>query len=159
MSKIIVSLFLIVGALTSTPSSSLAAPPAKPALAQTQAARSERALVFVLTTGLEDAQTMTSVFRHAEAAAVQRKLREVVILVYGRGIQAFDGRIKARPAGLVAMIEKAQRAGVKVVLCAQAIDKMGIDRKRLDPTPSEVVPNAMTTLVDYVVRDAAVVSY
>lgn len=115
--------------------------------------------MFVLTTGLEDAQTMTAVFRHAETAAAQRKLRDVAILVYGRGIQAFDARNKARPPGLVELIAKAQRAGVRVILCAQAIDKMGLDRDRLDPAPTEIVPNAIATLVDFVARDAAVVSY
>lgn len=149
---------LVTGAAVSVPGSTLAAPAAPPAA---RAAISARSLVFVLTTGLEDAQTLSSVFRHAQAAAAasQHRLREVVILVCGRGIQAFDGRIQSRPSGLVEMITRAQRAGVRVILCAQAIDRMGLDRERLDPAPTEIVPNAIATLVDYVANDAAVVSY
>jgi len=158
MTRKLVSVFLL-GALASAPTTALAAPSSKASHASPPSARSERALVFVLTTGLEDAQTMTSVFRHAASAAAQRRLREVAIVVYGRGVQAFDGRLKARPADLVEHIAKAKRAGVRVILCAQALDKMGVDRARLDPAPTDIVPNAMTTLVDYVARDAAVVSY
>lgn len=123
------------------------------------APRAERALVFVLNTGLEDAQTMASVFRHAHGAARDGRLREVAVLVYGRGIQAFDGTIRRRPAGLTDSIREAMAAGVRVVLCAQAMEQMGVDRGALDPVPSEVVPNAMTTLVDYVAAGAAVVRY
>lgn len=122
-------------------------------------ARSERALVFVLTTGLEDLQTMSSVFRHAKAAADQRRLHEVAVIVYGRGVHAFDGDITGRPPALAESIRAAMASGVKVLLCAQAIERMGVARERLDPVPTEIVPNAITTLVDYVAQDAAVVRY
>ena len=132
---------------------------AQRATAMEAAPRAERALVFVLNTGLEDAQTMSSVFRHAQSAAGDGRLREVAILVYGRGIQAFDGSIRRRPAGLTDVIREAMAAGVRIVLCAQAMDQMGVDRGALDPLPSVVVPNVMTTLVDYVAAGAAVVRY
>ena len=132
---------------------------AQRATATEAAPRSERALVFVLNTGLEDAQTMSSVYRHAQSAAGDGRLREVAILVYGRGIQAFDGTIRRRPTGLTASIREAMAAGVRVVLCAQAMDQMGVAREALDPLPSAVVPNVMTTLVDYVAAGAAVVRY
>ena len=122
-------------------------------------ARSERALVFVLTTGLEDLQTMSSVFRHAKAAAEEARLREVAVLVYGRGVHAFDGDITGRPSGLAESIRAAMASGVKVLVCASAIERMGVARERLDPVPTEIVPNAITTLVDYVAQDAAVVRY
>lgn len=122
-------------------------------------ARSDRALLFVLTTGLEDVQTMGSVFRHAKVAAEQHRLSEVAVLVYGRGVQAFDGDVSARPPQLLELIREAMAAGVRVVLCANAIEHMGVDRAHLDPTPTEIVPNAIVTLVGYVERDAAVVRY
>lgn len=128
-------------------------PPAK------TAPRSERTLVYILTTGLEDAQVMQSVFTHARVAAERRRLREVVILVYGRGVFAFDGDIEGRPPKLAESIREAMKAGVKVQVCGTALSKMGIDRKRLDPQPTEVVPQATATLVDYVADGAAVVKY
>jgi len=127
--------------------------------APTTEAATERALVFVLNTGMEDAQTMSSVFRHARSAAGDGRLREVAVLVYGRGIQAFDGTIRRRPTGLTDSIREAMAAGVRIVLCAQAMDQMGVAREALDPLPSAVVPNVMTTLVDYVAAGAAVVRY
>lgn len=125
----------------------------------TEAPRSERPLVFVLTTGLEDAQSMSSVFRHARGAARDGRLNEVAIIVYGRAIQAFDGTIQSRPAGLTESIRAAMDANVKIYLCAQAMERMGIAHQALDPVPTEVVPNAITKLIDYVIRDAAVVRY
>lgn len=125
----------------------------------TAPARSERALLFVLTTGLEDVQAMTSVFRHAKVAAEQHRLSEVAVLVYGRGVHAFDGDISARPPQLLELIRQAMAAGVRVMLCANAIEHMGVDRAHLDPAPTEIVPNAIVTLVGYVERDAAVVRY
>lgn len=122
-------------------------------------APSERALLFVLTTGLEDLQSMSSVFRHARVAADEGRLHEVVVLVYGRGVQAFDGDIAGRPPALVESIRAAMASGVKVLLCANAMEHMGVARERLDPVPTEIVPNAIRTLVDYVAQDAAVVRY
>lgn len=144
-------------ALGCAPATLAAQAPVRPA--QDAPARSERALVFVLTTGLEDAQTMTSVFRHARAAAEQQRLSEVVVLVYGRGVQAFDGSIAARPAQVTEHARGAMAAGVRILLCGAALERMGIDRADLDPPPTAIVPNAITTLVDYVAGDAAIVRY
>lgn len=132
---------------------------AEPAASLPGAPRSNRALVFVSTTGLEDLQTVSSVFRHAQTAAEQGRLSEVVVLVYGRGIEAFDGDNARRPDSLVQSIRAAMGAGVRVLLCAHAMQQMGIPSERLDPMPTEVVPNAIATLVDYVAADAAVVRY
>ncbi|MGN6105690.1 MAG: DsrE family protein [Kofleriaceae bacterium] len=139
-------------AQTTRPSGSATRPASAPAVV-------DRSLVFVLTTGLEDAQRMSSVFRHARTAAQQGRLREVVVVVYGRGAFAFDGAIAARPPQLADTIRQAMAAGVRIQLCAHALDQLGIDRARLDPQPTEVVPNAIATLVDHVARGAAVVSY
>lgn len=132
---------------------------AQPVTEASAAARTERPLVFVLTTGLEDIQAMSSVFRHAHAAVRDGRLPEVAVIVYGRGIQAFDGSNSSRPAGLPESIRAAMDAGVRVVVCAQAMQKWGIDEASLDPAPTAIAPNAITTLIDYVAQDAAVVRY
>lgn len=130
----------------------------------TQAAASaeavvDRPLVFVAATGLEDVQTLTSVFRHATAAATTGRLSEVVVLVYGRAIAAFDGELGRRPPELLARIREALEAGVRVLLCANALAGAGIAQSSVDPTPTAIVPRAIVTLVDYVARGAAVVRY
>ncbi len=128
-----------------------ATPPSAPA--------TQRALVFVLTSGIEDIQAMNSVFRHAKTAAEQHKLQEVVVLVYGRGVNALDGSMKARPTTTGDFVRDAIAAGVRVKVCAVALEHMGVPKDKLDPAGVEIVPNAMATLVDYVARGAAVVKY
>lgn len=153
----LLSAFLLLSLGASSPL--LAQPSAAKPAPTNRAPRSERTLVYVLTTGLEDAQVMQSVFTHARVAAEQRRLREVVILVYGRGVFAFDSDIEGRPPKLAESIRAAMKAGVKIQICGTALAKMGIDRKRLDPPPTEIVSQATITLVDYVASDAAVVKY
>ncbi len=121
--------------------------------------RAPRKLVFALATGLEDVQTMSSVFRHAKVAAEQKKLEGVVVLVYGRGVQAVDGALRARPPQTVALIREALAAGVKIQVCANALEHLGVARDKLDPEGLEVIPNAMVAMVDYVAAGAAVVRY
>ncbi|MCA9614872.1 MAG: DsrE family protein, partial [Myxococcales bacterium] len=116
-------------------------------------------LVFVANTGLEDAQTLSSVFRHAKAAADTGRLREVVVLVYGRAIAAFDGESSRRPPELLERIRDARDAGVRILLCANALASSGIARESVDPAPTEIVPHAIGTLVEYVARGAAVIRY
>ena len=116
-------------------------------------------LLFVLTTGLEDSQTISSVFRHAAMAAEQHRLQEVAVLVYGRGVQALDELLKARPPQTAQFLKMAHAAGVRIRVCAHALEQMGIDRKNIDAQVAEVVPSAMALLVDYVARGATVVRY
>lgn len=148
------STFALVAALGGTPPLAIAqtAP-------RSEAPRSERALLFVLTTGPEDMQTMSSVFRHAAAAARTGRLREVALLVYGRGVLAFNADAAARPPELVRSIRAAMQAGVRIMVCAHALQSQGLSREHLDPGPTEIVPNAIETLVDYAARDAVVVRY
>lgn len=157
--SLVMSVMFGACAPTLAPTSSVPAPASPVPTAPQPSAVVDRTLVFVLTTGLEDAQTMSSVFKHARTAAEQHRLREVVVLVYGRGVFAFDGGISSRPPKIADMIRQAMAAGVRVQVCANALQHMGIDPTRLDPQPTEIVPSAMVTLVDYVARGAAVVRY
>lgn len=132
---------------------------AAPAASTTSEPRSSRALVLLLATGLEDAQTMGSVFRHARVAAEQKKLDEVTVIVYGRGVQALNGALGARPAQVAQLAKEALAAGVHVKVCANALAQMGVSPENLDPPGVEIIPSAMTAVVDYVARGAAVVRY
>lgn len=151
----------VVALLGVMPATGLARPQGAPLQrpAKTHAAVSQRSLVFVLTTGNEDLQRMSSVFRHALVAAKENRLREIVVLVYGRGLDALDRKNQVRPASLPASVREAQAAGVRVIVCQQAMTKSGLTATDLDPAPTTIVPNAIATLVDYVANDAAVVSY
>lgn len=128
-------------------------------VATSSASVTKRSLVLALATGVEDVQTMTSIFRHARIAAEQKKLDEVVVLIHGRGIQAVDGALAVRPPQLTKMIEEAIAAGVKIQVCAHSMEQFGVQKEKLTPANIEVVPVAMATMVDYVARGAAVVRY
>lgn len=119
----------------------------------------KRAMVFALATGVEDTQEMASVFRHARVAAEQKKLGDVVVLVYGRGVQALDANLAARPPAVTKSVEEALAAGVKVQVCEHALQQFGIAKDKLVPTGVTTVPNAMAAMVDYVAAGAEVVRY
>src|SRR4051794_7393063 len=57
-------------------------------------------LAVVLRTGPEDLQTVNMAIRHAAMARKSGYLDDVVLLVYGRGIQAFARDVTAKPRRL-----------------------------------------------------------
>jgi intracellular sulfur oxidation DsrE/DsrF family protein len=65
----------------------------------------------------------------------------------------------ARPPQAAQLAKEALAAGVHVKVCANTLAQMGVSPERLDPPGIEVIPNAMTAVVDYVARGAAVVRY
>jgi len=134
------------------------APPAKQTTAPTPAPTEKRTLVFALTTGLEDPQAMQMAFRHARVAADQHTLGEVVVLVYSRGVQSLDAGA-ARPPGVAKLAQEAMAAGVKVLVCAHSMQMGDVPAERLDPKPTQIVPQAIVALVGYVAKGAAVVRY
>ncbi len=148
-----------VAAAAPAPAAPATTTPLTTTTAKADAPLSNRPLLFVAMTGLEDVQRLQSVFMHAKVAADQHKLNDVSVLVYGRAAEVFNGAIKTRPAALLDAITAAQAAGVKVMVCNVALDRMGIDPAKAVPTPTQIVPNGMTTLVEYVLKDAAVISY
>ncbi len=115
-------------------------------------------LVFLLTTGLEDVQTMTASLRHAKIAKESGHLEDVVWLAYGRGVQALAGKMAARPAPVAAFAKEAQAAGVRLIVCRTALDHMGIPPETLDPRP-EIVPMGVVKLAELVAQGYEVVRY
>lgn len=102
-------------------------------------------LMFVATTGLEDVGTLSSSFRHAIAAKKSGHLEDVVWLSYGRAVVALDPTVTAVPDEVRRNAEAAQKAGVRLVACRQALKKYGIDEAKLVPR-AEVADNAIVEL-------------
>lgn len=115
-------------------------------------------LVFVTMTGPEDLATLSSSFRHALAAKKSGRLEDVVWLGYGRSVVAFDPSVKVVPADVRTHAEAARKGGVKLVVCAQALEKWGIDRKKLEPK-AEVVENAIDELARLVSEGYQIIRY
>jgi len=134
-----------------------ASPPAA-TTAAAAAPQSARTLVFALTTGLEDQQTVNMTFHQAKLAADEKKV-DVVVLVYGRAVLALDGAVGARSPMTPELVRAAMSSGVRVQICADAMMKLGVATDKLDPPGVQVVPTAIGALVDYVARGAAVVRY
>ena len=153
-----ISILSVSGTLTTPAAAQSTAP--HPATVPTQhAPRAHGELVIVLTSGMEDIQAMNMAFRQARAAADLHQLTSVTVLVYGRGVQALNGGMPARPPQTAQFARDALAAGVRIVVCANALQQMGVAAEQLDPHPTEVVANATTTLVEFATRGATVIRY
>ena len=64
---------------------------------------------------------------------LERELDETVLLVYGRAVQAFARDITAKPPQLAEAMAEAERAGVRIVVCGEALKRFGIPEDRLEP--------------------------
>ena len=116
-------------------------------------------MVFVLATGLEDLQSVTMAIRHAGMARKSGFLDDSVLLVYGRGVQAFAKDITAKPPQLSAVIKEAKEAGARIIVCGEALKRFDISREKLEPGVDEVVPNSIVTLAELVSRGYQIIKY
>lgn len=116
-------------------------------------------MVFALTTGLEDLQSVNMAIRHAGMAKKSGFLDDSVLLVYGRGVQAFARDITAKPPQVAAAIKEAKEAGARIIVCGEAIKRFDIPKEKLDPGVDEVVPNSIVTLAELVSLGYHVIKY
>ena len=116
-------------------------------------------MVFVLTTGLEDLQSVNMAIRHAGMAKQSGYLDDSVLLVYGRSVQAFSKDITAKPPQVAAAIKEAKEAGDRIILCGEALKRFDIPKEKLEPGVDEVVPNSIFTLAELVSKGYQVIKY
>ena len=116
-------------------------------------------MVFVLTTGLEDLQSVNMAIKQSGVAHKSGFLDETVLLVYGRSVQAFSRDIKAKPPQVAKAIEEAKEAGVRILVCQVALKQFGIPEDRLESGVSEIVPNAIETLAELVSKGYQIIKY
>ncbi len=115
-------------------------------------------LAFVLTTSFDDMQTMNMMLQQAKIAKDSGYLEDVVVVVYGRGVMAFNN-IPARPAQTAQFIRDAQGAGVRFYVCNNALTKLGISPDKLDPKPDEIVPRGIVKLSELISDGYQVIRY
>lgn len=147
----------VIALLLALPTLAMAQASMPTAAAKKEPAQKGR-LVFVSTTGLEDMSTLSSSLRHATTAKQSGYLSEVVWLSYGRSVVALDPTVKAVPDEIHKLAQAAKTAGVRLVACGNALDKFGIDPKKLTPQ-TEVVPNGVVELSRLVAEGFAVIRY
>ena len=115
-------------------------------------------LVFVAMTGPEDAGTLSSSFRHALAAKKSGYLEDVVWLSWGRTVVALDSETSVLPKEVKEHAKAAQKGGVRLVACGQALKKWNVDRAKLEPKV-EVVANGVDELARLVSLGYEVIRY
>jgi uncharacterized protein len=116
-------------------------------------------MVFVLTTGLEDLQSVNMAIRHSGMAMKSGFLDDSVLVVYGRAVQAFSKDITAKPPQVAAAIKEAKAAGARIIVCGEAIKRFDIPKEKLEPGVDEVVPNSIVTLAELVSKGYQVIKY
>ena len=116
-------------------------------------------MVFALTSGLEDLQAVNMAIRHAGMARKSGYRDDSVLLVYGRGVQAFARDITAKPPMLSALIKEAKEDGVHILVCGEALKRFNIPRDGLEPGIEKVVPNAIVTLAELVSKGYQIIKY
>ncbi len=115
-------------------------------------------LAFVLTTALDDMQTMNMMLQQVKIAKESGYLEDVAVVVYGRGVMAFNN-IPARPPQTAQFIRAAQGAGVRFYVCGNALAKLGIAPEKLDPKPDEIVPRGIVKLSELISEGYQVIRY
>lgn len=115
-------------------------------------------LVFVAMTGPEDFGTLSSSFRHALAAKKSGHLEDVVWLSWGRGVVALDPKNTVVPESVRTHARAAKEGGVRLVACAQALKKWGIDPKTLEPS-AEVVANGVDEMARLIAAGYEIIRY
>ncbi len=116
-------------------------------------------MVFVLTTGLEDLQSVNMAIRHAGMARKSGYLDDSVLLVYGRAVQAFSKDITAKPPQVAAAVKEAKQAGARIVVCGEALERFDIPEEKLEAGVDEVVPNSIVTLAELVSKGYQIIKY
>ncbi|GAC1471530.1 MAG: hypothetical protein NVSMB9_17780 [Isosphaeraceae bacterium] len=116
-------------------------------------------MVFVLTTGLEDLQSVNMAIRHAGMARKSGYLDDSVLLVYGRSVQAFSKGITAKPPQVAAAIKEAKEAGARIIVCGEALKRFDIPESKLEAGVDEVVPNSIITLAELVSKGYQIIKY
>lgn len=116
-------------------------------------------MVFVLTTGLEDLQSAGAALNHSVLAHESGFLDDTVLLVYGRSVQLFDKKNTAKPSSIPQAIQKAKDAGVRIIVCADALRKFDISKDHLESGVAEVVPNTIPTLAELVSKGYQIIKY
>jgi len=135
----------------------LAAPKSVPAPPPAVVPAPAAGLVIALTTGTDDASMYASAFRHARIAKQAGLLPELTVVVYGRAILVVDPAVKAAAEARKELVA-AKEAGVRIVVCANSLEKYGIDPAVVVPY-GEVVPSAIEEITRLVARGHEVMNY
>ena len=156
---VVPGLVVALGGLVALGGASPQEEPAKAGATAQPGSKGHGKMVFVLTTGLEDLQSVNMAIRHAGMAKKSGFLDDSVLLVYGRSVQAFSKDVTAKPPQVAAAIKEAKEAGARIILCGEALKRFDIPKEKLEPGVDEVVPNSIVTLAELVSKGYQIIKY
>ncbi len=116
-------------------------------------------LALLLTTGLEDPQSLNTVLEYAMAARKSGRLSEVVILADGRGVEILAARMGARPVETARLAKQAKAAGVRFVITESGLRQVDMAKTELDPTPDEVIPDGGARLAQLISQHYEIIHF
>jgi hypothetical protein len=115
-------------------------------------------LVFMLTTGFEDLQEIELCLSDVKAAKASGNLADVTLLVRGRGLDALSN-LNGRPAQIAQLAKELKASGVHIIASDSKLKQDGLSTARMDPAPTELVPDAAARMIEFISQGYQVIRY
>ena len=115
-------------------------------------------LVFMLTTGLEDLREVELCLADVKAAKASGYTADVILIVRGRGAEAL-ANLNGRPSRIAKLAREVKSSGIQIVASANEFKQEGISAASMDPTPSDLVPDAAVRMAELVSQGYQVIRY
>lgn len=115
-------------------------------------------LVFMLTTGFEDLREVELCLSDVKVAKALGNLADVTLILRGRGVDAL-ANLNGRPAQIAKLIHEVKASGVHIIASDSELKQEGLSNARMDPEPTELVPDAAARMIEFVSREYQVIRY
>jgi|HubBroStandDraft_6_1064221.scaffolds.fasta_scaffold648301_1 hypothetical protein len=115
-------------------------------------------LVFMLTTGFEDLREVELCLSDVKVAKASGELANVTLIVRGRGVDAFTN-LNGRPAQIAKLAHDVKDSGVRIIASDSELKQDGLSSAKMDPEPSELVPDGAARMIAFVSQGYQVIRY
>jgi intracellular sulfur oxidation DsrE/DsrF family protein len=82
----------------------------------------------------------------------------VILLVRGRGVDALTN-MNGRPTQIAQLAKELKASGVHIIASDSELKQDGLPAARMDPAPSELVPDGAARMVEFVVQGYQIIRY
>lgn len=115
-------------------------------------------LVFMLTTGFEDLREVELCLSDVKVAKASGDLADVTLLVRGRGVDVLSN-LNGRPAQIAQLAKDLKASGVHIIASDSELKQDGLSAARMDPAPSELVPDAAARMIEFISQGYQIIRY
>jgi hypothetical protein len=123
-----------------------------------QPTNSHAGLVFILTTGFEDIREVEQCLYDVKVAKASGYLGNVTLIVRGHGVDALTDS-NVRPLQIANLARDAKVSGVRIIASKNELDQASAPSAQMDPVPTEIVPDAATTMAKLVSKGYQILHY